>query len=160
MTQLLNKCSEKMDFDQLSENPNFQIEWFDQFPNKKWNLNKIIQNPNFQLEWIVRYPDKPWSMKELNERIKKGDLLLMPNTIAKLKDYKSTDYYKCPNSYYGVDKITVLDFDFLSSYSFERENEILKKQWWQKNCVIYTFLIKHIDRKFIQHVLLSYLIVN
>ena len=127
----------------LSSNPSFQIEWLELFPKIKWSLKNVIWNSNFKLEWIARYPHLKWNVAELNRRLEKGDLLIMPNVLMKIKDLKSL-------SEYG--SFVKLDFNILSSHTFEKEEKILRKS----RMYIYRALIKYVDKEFIQHVLLNY----
>jgi len=151
LTKLLKQYPyEDWDFNELSRNPSFQIKWFELFPNSKWNLTFIIRNPNFKLEWIARYPKKEWNMNELNKRLAKGDVLIMPNVLAKIKNITSShklhDYNN--NRNYSVG----LDFYVLSALSFKRETKIMRRY----QTYVYFILTKHIDKNFCQYVLLDY----
>ena len=36
----------------LSSNPSVEIEWFETFPDKPWDINALLENKNFDLKWI------------------------------------------------------------------------------------------------------------
>jgi len=100
--------NKQLDFYILSERPNFSINWIKEYPNKNWNFNTISYNPNFSIEWIKEYPNKNWNINVLSYN---------PNfSIEWIKEYPDKNW----------------NFDILSqhlNFSFDWVKEYPDKNW-------------------------------
>jgi hypothetical protein len=118
LEELMELCPHEINYHGLSLNPNFKIEWLKKYPAKSWNLENIIRNKNFKLEWVANNLDLKWPVDILDNRLKKGDILMMPKTISKIINIRS--WASSYSSFY-------LDSEFIWSYSFEKEEKLLKQ---------------------------------
>ena len=56
----LMKYEDKLNWDQISQNPNITMEMIETNPDKPWDWSCISRNPNITMEIIENNPDKPW----------------------------------------------------------------------------------------------------
>ena len=153
LTKILRNTVDKpWNYHKLSMNDSFQLEWLKLFPDENWNFVEIAKNKNFRLEWLLECPDLNWDMKAINERILEKDFLIMPDTLIKLKNFTGRRFFNFHSNTIG------LDFGILSSYSFDKENEIYQNQITKRNVMISHVLNKYFDKTFIKKFFKRYLV--
>ena len=59
--EFLLKHPDKLDWEQISRNPNISIAIIDKYPDKPWDWDSISCNPNITMEFVEKYSDKPWN---------------------------------------------------------------------------------------------------
>jgi hypothetical protein len=52
---------DKIKYFKLEYNPNFEINWIKEYPNKQWDFYILSDHPNFSINWIKECPDKNWN---------------------------------------------------------------------------------------------------
>ena len=56
----LMKYEDKLNWYNISYNPNITMEIIENNPDKPWDWYDISYNPNITMEFIEKYPEKPW----------------------------------------------------------------------------------------------------
>ena len=79
----LMKYEDKIDWNNISYNPNITMEMIENSPEKPWNWSAISQNPNITMEMIENNPDKPWNWN-----------LISYNKFTKEKELFYKKYYR------------------------------------------------------------------
>lgn len=65
--ETLIETHEDWDYDDLTDNPNFDFSWVRRFPDKQWSWYSMHYVEGFTLDWIREFPDKGWSWHEFRK---------------------------------------------------------------------------------------------
>ena len=55
------KYSDKIDWREISCNPNITMSFIEKYPDKEWDWYWISENPNITMDIIEKCSDKPWN---------------------------------------------------------------------------------------------------
>ena len=114
-------------FNIISSNPNFKIEWVSLYPDKEWDFEQISSNPNFKIEWIEQYPNKEWNKRELslNSNLKLESIIKYPHFFNKYyysQNKNITQEWLTNDVNYNLKNIITntdyIDINILKNYKF------------------------------------------
>ena len=86
---------DKIKYFKLELNPNFEINWIKEYPDKNWNFEILSQHPNLSFDWIKEYPNKNWDLYSLikREEFTTEYIELYPNkNWGQILDYYNNNY--------------------------------------------------------------------
>ena len=90
------KNENKVDWSNLSLNPNITWEIVNANPDKPWDWDVLSYNPNITMEFVNANPDKPWSWKALskNPLTKERELFMEKKLREHMAVFKIQTYWR------------------------------------------------------------------
>ena len=91
----LMKYEDKLDWDNISYNPNITMEIIERYSNKPWDWYGISYNPNLTMKFIDNNPNKDWDWEGIsqNKFTKEKELFYQKHYQIYLATFRLQQYF-------------------------------------------------------------------
>ena len=133
------------DFEYISDHPNFDINWVNEYPNEDWDWENIGNAKKFDISWVTQFPNKSWNWEliSINTNFSMDWVYQYPNKAWDWDYINENDYYKIV---FIRKTFNIQDTDIFQKKIREYMATYKIQQWWKEITISPNY---QIGRKFI-----------